>query len=111
MSSRFSLYLKRKKYLQRKFSQKIFSREETFANLPLIRKIKFREIQQNSSIRENFFREINQNSPIVKISSLKVYISSKKIKSDTIKKTSQEFKTNNLLLYIYQKFRCVLFLK
>ena len=58
--------------------------EEIFANLPLIREIKFREIYQNSSIRENFFREMNQNSWFAKINSVKVYIYLKKLKSDTI---------------------------
>jgi len=33
--------------------------EDIFANLALIREIKFCEIQAESSIRENFFREIS----------------------------------------------------
>ena len=54
--------------------------EEIFANLSLIRKIKFREIYQNSSIRENFFHEINHNSPFAKkFNSMKIYIFLKKM--------------------------------
>ena len=65
-------YFKGRNFRDKKFPQKIFSREEIFANLPLICENKFREIYQKFPIRENFFREINQKYPLAKINSAKI---------------------------------------